>query len=67
MVVKFLIPATIFNFFLNGGIGYLTFSGSSSVPSWGDPSVGADTIGTTFEHGGLKTSGPRKDILLIYA
>lgn len=48
MLWNFLLPATIFNFFLNGGIGYLTFRKLSSVPLWGDTSVGADAIGTSF-------------------
>lgn len=48
MVWKHLLPTVILNFFLNGGLGYLTFRGMPSVPMWGDPGVGRDMLGTTF-------------------
>jgi hypothetical protein len=48
IVSKFLLPVTIFNFFFNGGIGYIAFRGLSFVPLWGDTSIGADTIETSF-------------------
>jgi hypothetical protein len=48
IVSKFLLPVTIFNFFFNGGIGYVAFRELSFVPLWGDTSIGADTIETSF-------------------
>ncbi|PTN37000.1 hypothetical protein [Desulfonatronum sp. SC1] len=48
IVLKILIPTVIINFFLNAGIGYLTFHRVPIVPLWGNPGVGPDTLGTTF-------------------
>ncbi len=48
IVLNFLIPTVIINFFLNAGIGYLTFRGVPHVPLKGSPGVAPDILATTF-------------------
>jgi hypothetical protein len=40
--------AAVVNFVIDGAIGWLLFRGVDPVPFWGDPSIAADTIGTSF-------------------
>ena len=42
------IGAGIFNFLLNGAIAWLLFRGMTTVPLWGQQSIGGDTLWTTF-------------------
>ena len=40
--------SVVVNLLLNGVLAYLTFRGAATVPLWGQQSIAADTIGTTF-------------------
>ena len=42
------VGSVIVNLFINGVIAFLMFRGAASVPLWGQQSIAADTIGTTF-------------------
>ena len=42
------IGAGVFNVLLNAAIAWLMFRGATTVPLWGQPSIGGDTIGTAF-------------------
>lgn len=42
------VGAAVFNFVLNAAIAWATFRGLARVPLWGQLSIGADTIGTSF-------------------
>ena len=40
------IGAGVFNVVLNAAIAWLMFRGATTVPLWGQPSIGGDTLGT---------------------
>ncbi len=42
-----LVPFAI-NVVLNGAIGWAMFRGAETIPFWGESSIGADTLGTSF-------------------
>jgi hypothetical protein len=42
------VGAGIFNLLLNGAIAWLVFRGATTVPLWGQQSIGGDTIITAF-------------------
>jgi hypothetical protein len=42
-----LVPFVI-NVVLNGAIGWAMFRGVETIPFWGESSIGADTLGTSF-------------------
>ena len=42
------IGAGVVNLLLNAAIAWATFRGATTVPLWGQQSIGGDTIGTTF-------------------
>lgn len=42
------VGAAIFNFLLNAAIAWAMFRGAERVPLWGQQSIAADTIGTSF-------------------
>jgi hypothetical protein len=42
------VGSVVVNLVINGVIAYLMFRGAASVPLWGQQSIAADTIGTTF-------------------
>jgi hypothetical protein len=42
------VGAAIFNFVLNAAIAWAMFRGLAQVPLWGQESIGADTLGTSF-------------------
>jgi hypothetical protein len=42
------VGSAIFNLFVNAAIAWAMFRGAATVPMWGEQSIGADTIGTTF-------------------
>jgi hypothetical protein len=42
------VGSAILNLLINGVIAWAMFRGATTVPMWGQQSIGADTIGTTF-------------------
>ena len=46
-VAQSLVPFAI-NLVLNGVIGWAMFRGVETIPFWGESSIGADTLGTSF-------------------
>ncbi len=38
----------VLNLLINAAIAWVMFRGATTVPMWGEQSIGADTIGTTF-------------------
>jgi len=42
------VGAAVFNFLLNAAIAWAMFRGAEQVPLWGQQSIAADTIGTSF-------------------
>jgi hypothetical protein len=47
LISQSLVPFVI-NVVLNGAIGWAMVRGAESVPLWGESSIGADTLGTSF-------------------
>jgi len=42
------VGAGVINLLINAAIAWAVFHGATTVPMWGEQSIGADTIGTTF-------------------
>ncbi len=42
------VGAGVLNLLINAAIAWAMFRGATTVPMWGQQSIGADTIGTTF-------------------
>lgn len=48
LVVEQGVGSIVVNMLISAVLGFLTYRGAASVPLWGQQSIAADTIGTTF-------------------
>jgi hypothetical protein len=48
LILELGVGAAVINFLINGAIAWGMFRSAATVPFWGQQSIGADTIGTTF-------------------